>query len=70
MPVCSIVKVLPLSDVDDLMLPSAPSGNSSDLSLNMHEITVCYYPEMLSRLGVNYFENVINYLQLHWKLFN
>ena len=22
------------------------------------------------RLGVNYFENVINYLQLHWKLFN
>ena len=22
------------------------------------------------RLGVNYFEKVINYLQLHWKLFN
>ena len=25
---------------------------------------------LISRLGVNYFENVINYLQLHWKLFN
>ena len=23
-----------------------------------------------TRLGVNYFENVINYLQFHWKLFN
>ena len=23
-----------------------------------------------TRLGVNYFEKVINYLQLHWKLFN
>ena len=22
------------------------------------------------RLGVNYFEKVINYIQLHWKLFN
>ena len=23
-----------------------------------------------TRLGVNYFEKVINYIQLHWKLFN
>ena len=24
----------------------------------------------LGRLGVNYFEKVINYIQLNWKLFN
>ena len=24
----------------------------------------------LTRLGVNYIAKVINYLQLHWKLFN
>ena len=24
----------------------------------------------VARLGVNYFEKVINYIQLHWKLFN
>ena len=26
--------------------------------------------EAADRLGVNYFEKVINYIQLHWKLFN
>ena len=61
MPVCSIVKVLvlPLSDVDDLMLLSAPSGNSSDLSLNMHEVIVCYYPEML-RASYNLVNQVVH----------
>ena len=29
-----------------------------------------YEIELLNRLGVNYFEKVINDLQLHWKLFN
>ena len=26
--------------------------------------------ELIARLEVNYFEKVINYIQLHWKLFN
>ena len=31
---------------------------------------VALRPKSTARLGVNYFEKVINYLQLHWKLFN
>ena len=55
MPVCSIVKLLPLRTVDDLMhygtWPSAscnrssttPKGNSFDYTTNRHEITVYYH---------------------------
>ena len=48
MPVCSIVKLIPLGTVDDLMhycnrSSTAPLGNSFDYTTNRHEITIIYY---------------------------
>ena len=48
MPVCSIVKLLPLGAVDDQMhycirSSTAPRGNSFDYTSNKHEITVYYH---------------------------
>ena len=57
MPVCSIVKLLPLGTVDDLMhycirSSTAPRGNSFDYTTNRHEVTVKYTMEYLPRLYV------------------
>ena len=49
-------------------------AGSSEPSLLFHEIKYVNIKfikmQDCARLGVNYFEKVINYIQLHWKLFN
>ena len=58
---------------ENIRVPPPPLSHPGASMLGIREQyqrTSYFVFGVTTRLGVNYFENVINYLQLHWNLFN